>query len=1371
MSMGRSFVFFLVLLCAFVVIPLSVSAQSASTGTVAGTVTDNSGAVVAGSKITIVDKATGDTRTTMTNTEGHYFFANVNPGTYSIKFSKSGFAETIVTNASVDIGTTLTENMQMKLGPLSQTITVTESAGAELQTMNSTVGQTVSGVALDSLPSIGHDVITFATLQPGVTPGGSVAGTVMDQSSFTLDGGNNTNDMDGGGQSYTPSFGGDPTGGLIAGTGLRGGNTAGGVPSGVMPTPSDSVEEIKVNTANQTADFNSSSGSQVEIVTRRGGNSWHGSAYEYYLDNNFNANTWDNNLSGTALPSFHYNFFGARAGGPIVPKNVLGGKTYFFANYQGFRWPNSATYEQAVPSDAMRQGLLTFNGTVYNLNPNPVTFGGTTYPGTSLDPRAIGINPVVQTMWNTYEPEPNDPGCTLIGGSRCDKVNEQGFKTNIGTPIKDNFFVSRIDHDFSSKWHFNSSYHYYNLVHTTTSQVDIGGALPGDKLGVAAAKSSKPIQPWLYTAGLTTNISPNFTNDFHYSYLRNAWSWSDAGAPPQPGTDSTGVLEPFGEFSTTALTPYNVNTQSIRTRFWDGQDNEFRDDMTILHGNHIFQFGGIYERNWNYHQRTDNGGGINYTLTYELGDSVGSGLVDLSSAVAAGYPTGVTAARDYAAVLGIVTDSQISYTRSGADLTLNKPLTPASDQSTIPYYNVYFSDSWHLKPSITITYGLGWTLEMPPVEAQGKQVELVDASNQQLDVQSYFYQRKAAALQGNVYNPELGFALVGNTGNHQKYPYNPFYGSFSPRVAVAWNPQFDADGMMGKVFGSNNTVVRGGYGRIYGRLNGVDLVLAPLLGTGLIQPVQCQQAFSPITSTGLCGPTNPDAFTAFRIGVDGNTAPIAQPSPTLPQPDFPGVNAVSAATGEALDPNFRPNVVDSFDLTIQRQFGPKWMIEAGYIGRRITHEYMPLNVNAVPYMMTEGGQTFASAYAAVETAMGCATSIVACNTTLTNVSNGAAPPTVAAQPFFETALANTGYCTGFANCTTAVVNNEINNFGLQKVWSLWSDLDQGGIGGGPGGATTPGFNFPRTMLNSPIYTGGNCLPNGCSGQLTSGVGVNASVGYGNYNGAFVSLKSTDWHGMTAQQNFTFSKALGTGAVVQASSEITADDPYNIGEMYGIQNFNQKFIYNLFIVYQPPFFKGQSGVVGHLLGGWNISPIFTAGSGLPLFCNTNTDGQSFGAGDGSNFFENEQCIFTKPVSGSSLHFNVPGADDTVPAPGTDSVGTATAGSTPGSEVNIFANPLAVWNSTRAPILGLDKRDNGNGSIPGPRYWNVDFSVKKNIAISERFSAELQFLFLNVFNHNQLGASDALDYTNPGSWGVYNEQTNTPRQMEFGLRFNF
>jgi len=130
-----------------------------------------------------------------------------------------------------------------------------QATGTELQTMNATVGNTVTAIAIDNLPSIGRDVNTFIELQPGVSAGGDVAGAVNDQSYFSLDGGNNSNDMDGSGGVYTSVQTslviGDPTGGMSTQTFTY------SAPSGVMPTPADSVEEFKVNTAGQTADFNS----------------------------------------------------------------------------------------------------------------------------------------------------------------------------------------------------------------------------------------------------------------------------------------------------------------------------------------------------------------------------------------------------------------------------------------------------------------------------------------------------------------------------------------------------------------------------------------------------------------------------------------------------------------------------------------------------------------------------------------------------------------------------------------------------------------------------------------------------------------------------------------------------------------------------------------------------------------------------------------------------------------------------------------------------------------------------------------------------------------------------------------------------------
>jgi hypothetical protein len=1307
-------------------------------GTMTGVVTDPSNAVVPGATVAITDKSTSEVQTTTTNTAGRYVFVNLRPGTYEVTITKTGFNKVSIPNDVIEIGMVSTNNVTLQVGGGTQTVEV-QATGVELQTLNATVGSTVSGLALNSLPTISRDTSTFLTLQPGISPDGSVAGAVVDQSSFQLDGGENTNDMDGSMSVYTPSYAGDPTGGVS--------NQSNGVAAGatgVMPTPADSVEEFKVNVAGMGADFNSSSGAQVQIVTKRGTNVWHGTAYEYYLDNNFNANSYQNNFNSIPNPSFHYSRFGGAIGGPIIPKKILGGKTYFFANYEGFRFPQSTTIERAVPSAAMRLGLLQFNGQVYNLNPTPVTYNGVSYPTAQCpgdaangvaagpcDPRSIGINPLVQQVWNKYMPLSNESGCGL---SRCDGLNILGFTANMGIPQTSNFGVARLDHDFGDKWHFMSSYRYYNLSSASTDQVDIGGFFSGDTLGHPASLSNNPQQPWFLVAGLTANLTSNITNDIRYSYLRNWWQWGRVGDTPQLA-GLAGALEPFGETKTQALIPYNVNTQQTRTRFWDGQDNMIRDDVTWLHGKHLIQFGGMYQHNFNWHQRTDNGGGINYQTVYQLGTTRGAGTsMDGYTPSGLGSSDATNWGRDYAAMLGIVSVSQVAYTRSGKSLTLNPPLTPAQDKVTIPYYNFYGSDAWRLTPRFTLTFGLGWTLEMPPTERNGEQVIFVGPDNNPISTTQYLNARQTAALQGNVYNPQVGFTLIGNTAHPSKYPYNPFYAEWSPRIAGAYD-----------VFGDGSTVIRGGYGRTYGRLNGVDLVLVPLLGTGLIQPVQCFGALS----NGQCASAS-TAANAFRVGPDGFTAPLPSPSQNLPQPFFPGVNGIAAGAGEALDPNFRPNVVDTFTFSFARQLSNKFSMELGYVGRLIHNEYSPVNLNAVPYMMTKGGQTFAKAYA---------NTLIAYCGGVQNMGGGNCAMNAAAvtpQPFFEAALAGTGYCNSFANCTQAVVANEGGtggNLTTQSVWSLYSDLDNGG------------FNFPRSMMNTPIPG----QLNGAQGQLTSGVGMNASIGHGNYNALFMTLKSQDWHGLTMQSNFTWSKALGTGSVVQATSGDTFPDPFNLQTGYGLQAFDRTLVYNLYFVYQPNFYKNQSGVLGHLLGGWTFAPVFTTGSGVPIALLTiNGGGQAFGEGDSVNYSgygNTENAIPINPINGNGSRYFISGT------------GAGTAGV---NGANMFSNPQAVFNDIRQPILGYDTRQGGFGVLRGLPYWNVDLSVKKRFMITERYSVDFQVVFTNLFNHDQFGdpSGDTIDTSNATGFGslpgsVTNPSSSQPynRQMEFGLRFNF
>jgi hypothetical protein len=293
--------------------------------------------------------------------------------------------------------------------------------------------------------------------------------------------------------------------------------------------------------------------------------------------------------------------------------------------------------------------------------------------------------------------------------------------------------------------------------------------------------------------------------------------------------------------------------------------------------------------------------------------------------------------RLYAQVLGLVSQPQVFYTRSGADLDLQPIGTFLLGENVIPSYNVYFSDTWRMRSSFTLTYGLGYNLSMPPYEKGGKQILAVDASGNEILTLDYLEKRKQAALAGQVYNPTIGFANLPNT-SQGKYPYDPFYGGLSPRLAMAWNPSFN-QGILGKVFGNKNTVLRAGYSRIYGRLNGVDIVMIPLMAVGLGQAVSCIGA----SMTGQClGNAGVDPSTAFRIGTDGMVAPLPTVSQKLPQPYYPGVGTnAGAGDTSAIDPKaWGPSRSHQFSVTLQRSLANnKMMVEAGYIGRIITNEY------------------------------------------------------------------------------------------------------------------------------------------------------------------------------------------------------------------------------------------------------------------------------------------------------------------------------------------------------------------------------------------------------------------------------------------------
>src|SRR5579872_7201652 len=1367
-SYGVSVSFFAVLLaalfCLFTIAPKATLAQSSSTGTVSGTVTDNTGAVVPDAAVTLTDKATGNSRTATSTSSGQYIFAYVVPGTYDVKVTKQGFQTTVVSNQIVQVGTQLTVNAKLQIGSVSTTVEVTSIPGAELQTMDATVGSSLSGAIILNLPNQSRDASTLAVLQPGQNINGATGGVETDQNSFQLDGGFATDDMSGDNNTYISSFS------SVSASSSR-------APSAVVPIPVSSVQEFKVSTANQTADFNGGAGSQVQMVTKSGTNVFHGGVYDYYLDNNFGgANTFDNNRRGIKQPSSHFSRFGADAGGKIPHSDFLGGSWFIFGNYEGFRFPQSSVFTRAFPLPSMRAGIIHLDGQTINLNSvatmdpgcgpavtqgcqvtaaNGYTQVGQLVAPSGLDTRGLGTNPVIQTLWNTYLPLPTD--CTTG-----DSLNYCGYSGAIKTPQRSDFGVARIDHDFAKNWHFNATYHYYRLTNTVSDQWDIGGFFPGDVKGQYSAIRQKPQVPWIYTAGLTTEISSSVTNDVHFSYTRNWWAYGDpSGVPNVQGYPA--ALEIGGENSgaTQATSPifgpYNTNNQSVRTRYWNGHDWMYRDDVTWIKGNHLFQLGGMYFRANDTHLRNDNGQSINTFEQYIIGNGFSNSLTSLNVNIPV---PGTIKATDssiyqnlYSEILGMVDQSQSLYTRGLGSLTTGLPLATRANcaisgiaatsgcfaspslgnTSIIPTYNLYFTDSWHLKPTFSMNYGLGYTVEMPPYEVNGGvQTVMVDQNNNILSAEKYLNNERQAALQGNAFAPLIGFSTVRNVNGHSHYPYDSFFGGLSPRIGMAWNLRPD-------------TVVRAGYSRIFGRINGVDPILVPMLTPGLMQPATCLGPQNTANGSGGCStsaaPSSP--MTAFRVGVDGVTAPLPAPSMNLPQPWYPGFNDVGTGSGETIDPNFKPDRSDEFTLSIQHQFGPRIIAEAGYIGRILSNEMQYYSLTNVPYMMTRGGQTFANAWAQIMVATNYGTNKVV----------DAAPPV---QPFFESSL-SPAYCSGFSSCTAAfVAKNSSRNMLKSDPFDAWASVSNAG-------AWTFGRSFTSDPIPATCASLGGTGTLGCSGQSPS-IDTQVSNGYGNYNAGYLQFTFSDWHGLTMKTNFSYSNALGTGDVTQASSSFSSVDDFDIQNNYGPQSYNEKFVFNLFLNYAEPFFKGQNSLAGRVLGGWNFSPLFVWGSGFPVELGTaNNNCGTFGAcnrGQGITSLENG--IITANLNYSAT---------TKQAKGT-TCGTSGAG------LNVFSNPQATCpvgggvfgDPVRSPILGLDGQIGGGGPVTGLPFWNLDLGINKKINVTERLSGSLYFDFTNVLNHMQPN-NPSLNIASPKTWGVLggggNVQANTPRQLQLGV----
>src|SRR6266702_2030532 len=742
-SMKRSFIIgnFAVLVCAL----LFAAPLWSQTGTsaIGGIVTDQQGRALPGAKVTLTNVATNATRSVESTNTGAYVFDLITPGDYRLEVEAKGFNKTVVGSVRALIGKQTETNVQLSVGAISQVVEVRANMqDALMNTEDASLGNVFDSNQITQLPLEGRNLSDLLSLQPGATQEGYVTGSRADQSNVTLDG-VDINNAQTGNAAIAAS---DNT--LVIGS-LSGSITSGPV----LRLNSEAVEEFRVTTADGNANQGRSAGAQIKLLTKSGSNAWHGAASEFYRSRGFTANDWFNNHATPQVPRspLQRNTFEGALGGPII-KN----KAFFFYDYAGRRDASSQTVSRTVPLATLGQGIINYQ---YCTNPSCSAIQQASLNLTQNQQvySAAGINPAALSALAAASAQfPNNDATTG------DQLNTGGFRFNAPAPTRLNAHTAKLD------FNLTNNQTAFARVQIQDDHQTLPQWLPG------APSPQVWAHNWGLAAGHTWTLGNHWVNNFRYGLTRQAFT---------KGGDSTGndtefrfVFQPTGQLHTLSeVIPVH----------------NFTDDVSWIRGNHTIQFGANIRLVSN-----SRGDFVNAFDFAEMNPSFYAGAGAPVPAAFQSYldsqhlPGDETVGqslsstrevRDAAtAIIGRFTEMTANFTFA-KDGTLLPAGSPAVRNFATQAYDEYVQDTWKVRPSLTLTLGLRYSLERPVYETHGFEVQPT------LPLGQYLADRIAAGKQGNNFVDPI---VINRSGpaNGGKPLYNWDKNNFQPRIAVAWSP-------------------------------------------------------------------------------------------------------------------------------------------------------------------------------------------------------------------------------------------------------------------------------------------------------------------------------------------------------------------------------------------------------------------------------------------------------------------------------------------------------------------------------------------------------------------------------------------------------
>jgi hypothetical protein len=594
-------VFLALALCIFTTVPANAQVTGA---TLTGTVTDASGAVIAGAQVAIKNSATGSTRDVTADNSGFYSAPNLTPGDYEVRVSAKGFSTAVQSNLTLAVGAQQQANFALKVGETTTTVEVTEALPSVELTSSTLTGQ-VESETVRELPLNGRDWTSLATLQPGVS-------RIETQMSYDTSARGNR----GFGSELTVS-GQRSTFNNYRIDGITVSDYAMAAPGNVIGVVLgvDSVQEFSVLTGGFSAEYGRATGGVINAVSKSGTNQFHGDAYEFLRNSALDANDYFTKSANKARPPFRRNQFGVSAGGPIIKD-----KTFIFGDYEGLRQGKGIPTSIKVPSDTARGGTLTYTPDATKPN-NNAPAGCIPIVGNATQCSVGTVNAYTAALLAGMYPHANS--------GLSPTANVEQFVSGGVQVVPENFYTVRVDHKIGNNDNLFGTYLYDDTDYTQP-----------DKMNTVLTNSHTTRTTIAIEE--THTFSSTFLNAARVGYNRDHVLNAFSGTKPLNGSgaadlalgSTTGQFAPRVSVGGIADTFGGLNAGSHYLHTWNSY--QAYDDAFWTHGTHTIKIGGGVERmQYNFEAFQEPGG------RWKFG-SLSNYLQGIPNSFEAGLPNTVT---------------------------------------------------------------------------------------------------------------------------------------------------------------------------------------------------------------------------------------------------------------------------------------------------------------------------------------------------------------------------------------------------------------------------------------------------------------------------------------------------------------------------------------------------------------------------------------------------------------------------------------------------------------------------------------------------------------------------------------------------------